>query len=91
MIRQAGHEKLPNSDYWVKDQYPKELEDKRRSLYQIADELRKNKDNKVVLVTLCKRTSIYTTAIRQRYKSRHKHQDKHEQPKKKQREPNKQQ
>ncbi|KAH3730633.1 hypothetical protein DPMN_056623 [Dreissena polymorpha] len=26
------------------------MEDKRRSLYQIADELRKNKDNKVVLV-----------------------------------------
>ncbi|KAH3709599.1 hypothetical protein DPMN_069063 [Dreissena polymorpha] len=50
MIKPAGHEKLPNSDYWVKDQLPKEMEDKRRPLYQIADELRKNKDNKVVLV-----------------------------------------
>ncbi|KAH3892798.1 hypothetical protein DPMN_016928 [Dreissena polymorpha] len=49
MIKQAGHEKLPNSDYCVKDQYQKEMEDKRRPLYQIADELRKNKDNKVVL------------------------------------------
>ncbi|KAH3729033.1 hypothetical protein DPMN_054996 [Dreissena polymorpha] len=50
MIKHAGQQKLSNSDYWVKDQYPKEMEDKRRPLYKIADELRKHKYNKVVQV-----------------------------------------
>ena len=49
-VKHLGHAVLGTTDYWVKDQYPREMEEKRKLLYDVADEARKNPENKVRLV-----------------------------------------
>lgn len=49
-IRQLASKELKDSNYWIKEQYPKEMEDKRKQLYPVANDARKNPENKVRLV-----------------------------------------
>ena len=49
-VKKAGQQLLKDSDFWIKDQYPKDMEEKRKTLYPVADEARKNTENKVNLV-----------------------------------------
>jgi hypothetical protein len=60
-IKQIAREKLTDSEYWVKDQYPREMEEKRKGLYSIADESRKNPENRVNFV----RDRLYVNGIQQ--------------------------
>ena len=49
-MRQAGSDALINTDYGEREQYPYEIEEKRKLLYPIAKKARQDKDNKVGLV-----------------------------------------
>lgn len=49
-IRQLASKELKDSNFWIKEQYPKEMEDKRKILYPVANDARKNPENKVRLV-----------------------------------------
>ncbi|WAR28630.1 hypothetical protein MAR_014334, partial [Mya arenaria] len=49
-IRQTAHSSLGGTDYYVKEQFPPEIESERKLLYGPAREARENKENKVRLV-----------------------------------------
>lgn len=49
-VKATSLEKLPDTDFWVKEHYPREIEDKRRPLYEIAKQFRSVPENKVRLV-----------------------------------------
>ena len=49
-MRQAAPDALINTGYGVREQYPYEIEEKRKMLYPIAKKSRQDKDNKVRLV-----------------------------------------
>ena len=49
-VRQAAPDALINTGYGVREQYPYEIEEKRKMLYPIAKKARQDKDNRVRLV-----------------------------------------
>lgn len=49
-VRQQAPIKLKDTDYYVKEQYPQEMENRRKQLYPVAKEARKNKNNQVRLI-----------------------------------------
>ena len=50
MVRMAAPTALEGTDYGVREQYPVEIEDKRRILYPVMRSFKKNKQNKVRLI-----------------------------------------
>ena len=49
-VRQAAPDALSNTNYGVREQFPKEIEEKRKLLYPIAKKERQNPENKVRFV-----------------------------------------
>ena len=49
-VRQAAPDALFNTDYGVREQFPQEIEEKRKLLYPVAKTARQNKENRVRLV-----------------------------------------
>lgn len=49
-VKQTAVKKLKHTNYWVKDHYPQEIEERRKQLYQAAKTARQDPNNKVRLV-----------------------------------------